>query len=167
MTDLTRPPRRTAGSRGRVRRWLICGPTSSANVTPSFTTVKAQPSWKSVISLASTTTYNVSEDQASISRGEMDIVTTADGSQNPYVIAAGLGGQRRSTWISTRPATNLHWTAMLSNTQGTLSYTLSNGLSGSSLVSVAVAAQQAGYKDSPLSPMKSLWGWKVALRLDR
>ena len=75
----------------------------SADYPPSFTTVKANPSWKSVISLASTTNYTVSEIKVMLSR-EMDIVTTADGSQNPYVIAAGRS-RPRSTWTSTPRAT--------------------------------------------------------------
>jgi hypothetical protein len=132
----------------------------SSDYPPSFTTVKANPSWKSVISLASTTNYTVSEIKIGLSR-EMDIVTTADGSQNPYVIAAGpvtatfnmdFDAQSDETQLSN----------MLNNTQPTLSYVISNGLSGASTVSMTIAAQLAGYKNAPLSPVKSLWGYKVS-----
>jgi hypothetical protein len=160
MTDLTLTAKKDGwfSWSGKAVAYLRGYP--SANYAPSFTTVKAQPSWKSVISLASTTTYNVSEISFNLSR-EMDIVTTADGSQNPYVIAAGpVTATFNMDFDAASDESPL--TAMLNNTQGTLSYTLSNGGSGAGLVSTSIAAQQAGYKNSPLSPMKSLWGWKVS-----
>jgi hypothetical protein len=132
----------------------------SSNITPSFTTVKANPSWKSVISLASTTNYTVSEIKVMLSR-EMDIVTTADGSQAPYVIAAGpVTATFNMDFDAQSDESQL--TNMLNNTQPTLSYTISNGLSGASTVSLAIAAQLAGYKQAPLKPVKSLWGYSVS-----
>lgn len=132
----------------------------SSDYPPSFTTVTAQPSWKSVISLASTTNYTVSEIAVTLSR-EMDIVTTADGSQNPYVIASGpLMATFTMDFDAQSDESVLNY--MLNNTQPTLSYTLSNGLSGASLVSFAIAGQLTGFKESPLTPMKSLWGWKTS-----
>ena len=53
-------------------------------------------------------------------------------------------------------------TNMLSNTQPTLSYSISNGLSTPNTVSMTIAAQLAGYKNAPLAPVRSLWGYKVS-----
>ena len=131
----------------------------SADYPPSFTTVKAQPSWKSAITLGGTQNYTVSELAVKLNR-EMDIVTTADGSQNPYVIAAGpLTATFNIAFDAQSDETIL--TAMLNNTQPTFSYVISNGLSGASTVSCTITAQLAGYKNTPLSPVKSLWGFKA------
>ena len=132
----------------------------SADYPPSFTSVKANPSWKSTISLAASQNYTVSEIKIALQR-EMDIVTTADGSQNPYVIAAGpVTASFDMAFDAQSDESQL--TTMLSNTQPTLSYSISNGLSSPNTVSMTIAAQLAGYKNSPLAPVKSLWGWKVS-----
>ena len=132
----------------------------STDYPPSFTTVKAQPSWKSTINLASSQIYNIEQFTVGLQR-ELDIVTTADGSQNPYVIVAGpLKATYGADYNAVSDETAL--TSMLSNTQPTLSYSLSNGGGGASLVSCSIAAQQAGAKNAPLAPVKSLYGFKVA-----
>jgi hypothetical protein len=53
-------------------------------------------------------------------------------------------------------------TAMLSNAQPTLAWSISNGLSGSSLVSFALAANQAAFKETPLESGKTFWGWNAS-----
>lgn len=132
----------------------------SADYPPSFTSVKANPSWKSTISLAASQNYTVSEIKIGLQR-EMDIVTTADGSQNPYVIAAGPVTASFDMAFDAQ-SDEAQLTNMLSNTQPTLSYSISNGLSTPNTVSMTIAAQLAGYKNAPLAPVKSLWGWKVS-----
>lgn len=131
----------------------------SANYAPSFSSVKAQPSWKSAIGIAGSNVYNIEELSITLTR-ELDIVVTADGSQNPYVIAAGpLSATFTMDFNAISDETQL--AHLLTNDQPTLSYALSNGLAGANLVSCSIAANQAGYKTAPLSAMKSLWGWKV------
>ena len=132
----------------------------TADYPPSFTLVKANPSWKSVISFAGTQNYTVNELKIGLQR-ELDIVTTADGSQNPYVIAAGpLSATFDAQFDAQSDESQLN--NMLNNTQPTLSYSITNGLASPNTVSVAIAAQLAGYKDAPLSAVKSLWGFKTA-----
>jgi hypothetical protein len=143
---------------GKATAYLRNFPAS--DFPPSFTTVKAQPSWKSVITLGGVTNYTVSELSVSLQR-ELDIVTTADGSQNPYVIAAGpLTATFTADFDAQSDETIL--AAMLANTQPTLSYVISNGLTSPNTVSCTITAQLAGYKQTPLTPMKSLWGWKAS-----
>lgn len=130
----------------------------AADVTPSFTSVSAQPSWKSAITVAGSQVYNVAEISVQLQR-ELDIVTTADGSQNPYVIAGGpLTATFNIDWDAISDESAL--TYMLSNTKPTLQYVISNGLTSPNTVSMTIAAQLTGFKDSPLTAMKSLWGFK-------
>lgn len=132
----------------------------SADYPPSFTSIKANPSWKSVISFAGTQNYTVSELKIGLQR-EMDIVTTADGSQAPYVIAAGPVTASFDAQFDAQ-SDESQLTAMLNNTQPTLSYAISNGLVSPNTVSMTITANLAGYRDAPLAPVKSLWGYKVA-----
>lgn len=132
----------------------------SQDYTPSFTTIPAFPTWQAAISLAAGQVYNVSECSFTISR-DLDIVTTADGSQNPYVIAAGpLTAMFGIDYDAVSDETALNY--MLNNTQPTLSFVLTNGLSSPSTVSITINAQLAGFKDAPLSAMRQLWGFKTA-----
>lgn len=131
----------------------------SADYPASFTNVKAQPSWKSAITLASSTVSNITELKITLKR-ELDVVTTADGSQNPYVIAAGpLTADFNIDYDAVSDETALNYS--LNNTQPTLNYQISNGLTSPNTVSCTIAAQLAGHKNAPLSAMKSLWGFKT------
>lgn len=131
----------------------------SSDFTPSFTTVPAFPTWQANIQLVASQVYNVSEASITINR-ELDIVTTADGSQNPYVIAAGpLTAQFGIDYDAVSDETALNYA--LNNTQPTLSIQFTNGLTSPNTVSITISAQLAGHKDAPLSAMKSLWGFKT------
>jgi hypothetical protein len=131
----------------------------STDYTPSFTNVPAFPFWKAAISLAAGQVYNVSEASITLNR-ELDIVTTADGSQNPYVIAAGpLSATFGIDYDAVSDETALNY--MLNNTQPTLSFVLTNGLSSPNTVSITINAQLTGHKEAPLSAMKTLWGFKT------
>lgn len=131
----------------------------AADVTPSFTTVPAFPTWQAAITLAAAQVYNVADCSFDIKR-ELDIVTTSDGSQAPYVIAAGplsVGFNIDYDAVSDETALNY----VLNNTQPTLSFALTNGLTSPNTVSITINAQLAGHKDAPLSAMKTLWGFKT------
>jgi len=131
----------------------------STDYTPSFTSVPAFPTWQAALSLASGQVYNVSEFSITINR-ELDIVTTADGSQNPYVIAAGpLTAMFGIDYDAVSDETALGY--VLNNTQPTLSIVFTNGLSSPNTESITINAQLAGHKDAPLSAMKTLWGFKT------
>ena len=131
----------------------------STDYTPSFTTVPAFPTWQAAISLAASQVYNVSECSVTINR-ELDIVTTADGSQNPYVIAAGpLTATFNIDYDAVSDESALNYA--LNNTQPTLSIVFTNGLSSPNTVSITINAQLAGHKNAPLSALKSLWGFKT------
>jgi hypothetical protein len=131
----------------------------SADYPPSFTSVTAYPSWKAAISLAAGQVYNVSEASVSFQR-ELDVVTTADGAQDPYVIAAGpITATFTIDYDAVSDESALNY--VLNNTQPTLSIVFTNGLSSPNTVSITINAQLAGHKDAPLSAMKTLWGFKT------
>lgn len=131
----------------------------STDYTPSFTTAKAFPTWQANIQLAASQVYNISEAKITINR-ELDIVTTADGSQNPYVIAAGpLTAKFNLDYDAVSDETALSY--MLNNTQPTLSIQFTNGLSSPNTQSITISAALAGHQNAPLSAMRSLWGYKT------
>lgn len=132
----------------------------SSDYPPSFTNVTAYPSWQAAISLAASQVYNVSECSFAFQR-ELDVVTTSDGAQDPYVIAAGpLTASFNIDYDAVSDETALNY--VLNNTQPTLSFVLTNGLSSPNTVSITVNAQLTGHKDAPLSAMKTLWGFKTS-----
>lgn len=131
----------------------------ATDVTPSFSTVTGLPSWKSAISLASSTVYNITDLTIDIKR-EIDKITTADGQQDPYAYGAGpLSATFDADFDAITDEAELDY--MLNNTQPSLGWTISNGLSGASEVSFTVAAQLAAFTTSDLTAMQTQWGWKV------
>lgn len=131
----------------------------SSNFAPSFSTVTGWPSWSSTIQLAASQVYNITDMTVSLSRKE-DTIITADGSQNPYAFAAGpLTAMFSIDYDAVTNENALNY--VLNNTQPTLSYAITNGLSGASTVSLTLTAQLAGHKDAPLSAQRTLWGYKT------
>jgi hypothetical protein len=131
----------------------------SANYAPSFSTVTGWPAWESVIQLNAGTVYNITDMTVTLSR-DVDTITPMDGSQNPYVIGMGALSAMFSIdydAVSNESALNY----ALNNTQPTLSYSISNGLTGANTVSLELLAQLAGHKEAPLSAQKTLWGYKT------
>lgn len=127
--------------------------------TASFSAVRMIPAWKSTTTVASAAVNDVTEWSTTLKR-ELDVIPTADGVQNPYLIGRGnLDSTFKLTYdpaLDESPLTHL-----ISNDQPTLAWSISNGLTGSSLVSFALAAQVAGYKNTPLKADKTFWGWEA------
>lgn len=131
----------------------------ASDFPPSFSTVRGMPSWKSAISLASSSVYNITELTIDIKR-EIDIITTLDGVEDPYALGAGpLSATFDASFDAITSEAELDY--MLNNTQPTLSWQISNGLSGASLVSFTVNAQLAAFTTSDLTAMQTQWGWKT------
>jgi hypothetical protein len=132
----------------------------AAGQTPSFSSVRGFPSWKSGISFAGSPVYNISDLTIDIQR-EIDTINTADGVEDPYAFGAGpLTAMFDATFNAIQDETQLNW--LLNNTQPTLSWTITNGGSGASLYSFTVNAQLAALKTSDLTVMKTQWGWKIS-----
>ena len=139
---------------GKVTTYVKAYPTF--NPVASFSAVKMIPAWKSQSTIASTLTSDITEWSCTLKR-EVKPIPTADGYQNPYLI--GRGNFDASFKLSYEPALDESaLTKMLTNAQPTLAWSISNGLSGSSLVSFALAANQAAFKTAPLTE-KTFFGF--------
>lgn len=132
----------------------------SSDYTPSFSSVRANPAWKSGISFAGSPLYNLTDLTVDIQR-EPDVINTNDGVQDPYAIGAGpLTAKFDAEFDAITDETQLNW--LLNNTQPSLSWTLSNGGSGAGLVSFTVTANAAAVESSDLTVMRTQWGWKLS-----
>jgi hypothetical protein len=117
--------------------------------SPSFSTVRMIPAWKSTTTVASTLTNDITMWSATLTRKVVPM-PAADGYQNPYLI--GRGTMTAPFKLSYSPAldeTALNY--MINNTQPVLAWAISNGSSGAGLVSFALAANQAAFKTAPLA----------------
>jgi hypothetical protein len=143
---------------GKVASYVRSAPAS--NITPAFSTVTGEPTWKSTVSVAGSQVLNVTDLTIDLTR-DLDIVPTADGVQDPYVI--GMGPLTANFNLNFDVAANeTVLTYLENNTKPTFSWTISNGGTGTSEISFSIAAQLAGFKKAPLSIMKSFWGFKAA-----
>jgi hypothetical protein len=90
----------------------------------------------------------------------MDVIPTGDGVQAPYLI--GQGAMSSKVKLTITPAADETWlNYQLNNTQPSLAWLVSNGLSGSSLVSLGINAELMGIENAPLTPLKQFWGYEV------
>lgn len=128
--------------------------------TASFSSVRMIPAWNSVTSLSSSGVNEIEDWTITLTRA-LDVIPTADGYQQPYLIGRGdLSATFKLTYGVALDETPL--TAMISNSQPVFSETISNGLSGSSLVSFTANGQLAGFKEVPLKADKTFWGWEAS-----
>jgi hypothetical protein len=131
----------------------------SFNPVASFSTVKMIPAWRGTSALAGSTVNDTVEWQITLKR-ELDIIPTADGYQQPYLI--GRGNLDATAKLMFDPALDesiLNY--MINNTQPTFAQTVSNGLTGANLVSFTLNGQLTGFKDVPLKVDKTFWGWEA------
>lgn len=142
---------------GKVTSYTQQAPGSAPSGAPS--TVKGIPAWRSSNTEASSSVNDIAMWTATWTR-EMDVISTADGVQNPYFI--GRGQMNAAFKLTVDPAVDeSQLTHMLSNDQPTLSWTASNGLSGTNVVSLTVNSQLAGYQTANLTAQKSFFGYEI------
>ena len=129
------------------------------NPVASFSAVRMMPTWNSTTTLASSIANNVTEWSVTLTR-ELDVIPTADGYQQPYLIGRGnLGATFKLVFSPALSEAPLNY--MLNNTQPTLAWAINNGGSGAGLVSFALNAQLAGFKEAPLQADKTFFGWET------
>jgi hypothetical protein len=127
--------------------------------TASLSTIKGVPAWKGTTSVASSAVNDIAKWGIDFTR-KVDVIPTADGVQSPYFI--GLGAMKAAWKMTYDPATDeTALNEMLQNTQPTLAWSTSNGLSGTNLVSLAINAQLGGYMEAPISAVKEFWGYET------
>jgi len=136
--------------------------------TVSVSSVRAQPNWRSLVGIGGpasggTLVSNVQEWEIEISR-VVEPIATADGQQNPFVIARGvLDATAKLNFQPTLDATPL--TNMLSNTQPAMQISFSNGLSGTSNVTYTFNAALCAFDTSKLTENMALFGYDNTAKL--
>jgi len=153
--------------RGKADGWMtwaakITSYSQSApgsTISASISTVKGVPAWKSTSTIASSQVNDISSWEATWTR-KMDVIPTADGVQSPYFI--GRGQMTNTFKMTVDPATDeSQLTHMVSNDQPTFAWSVTNGLAGANVVTLAINSQLAGYEDVPLKATKEFWGFDV------
>jgi hypothetical protein len=133
---------------------------AAGTTTGAISTLKGIPAWKSTSTEASSAVNQLSTWDATWTR-KMDIINTADGQQNPYFIGRGQMGS--SFKLTVDPAIDESQLALMTgNTQPTMAWSVTNGLSGANAVTLAINSQLTGYEDAPLAADKQFWGYSVS-----
>lgn len=127
---------------------------------PSFSTVRMLPAWKGQTTVASSALNDITQWTIKLTR-QVEVTPTADGYQQPYLIGRG---NLDATWnLTYDPALDEGpLSHVLTNDQPTFAYAISNGGSGSGLISFDLNAAIAAYKDSPLKMDKTFFGWEAS-----
>lgn len=101
------------------------------------------PNWRSTISVGGTPVYSAGEWSISLKR-ELQVYFTAQGAQNPYVIARGTMDATGNVNY-TVPSDESPLTQMLSNTQPTVAITINNGQVGTSEIQLVLTATKSAF----------------------
>lgn len=135
--------------------------------TPSVSSVRAQPVWRSLVGLAGpasggTLVNDINEWQLDLIR-VVEPMPTADGSQNPFVIARGKFTAEFS--LKFAPAIDeSSLLYMLNNTQPQLQIVFTNGLAGAQQVQYTFDAQLAAFETAKITENQALFGYDVTGR---
>jgi hypothetical protein len=142
-------------------------PAGSAIGTTNVSTVVPYPSWRTTTGIGGPATGGtqvkcIAEHSVTLSRA-IKAYNTEQGSQQPFIIARGKQPNTGKMTIS--PATDdSSMIAFLANSQPQLQFLSSNGLSGTSLVSVQVDIILAAYDTDDINDGSELFGFDVAFK---
>lgn len=118
------------------------GTPSTANPVKSISTVQAQAGWEAQVSIGGTVVTSVTVPEITLAR-QLKPWFTTDGSQTAYIIARNsLAANGKLTFLATDDVPMM---TMLENTQPSLQLSLSNGMSGASLVSLTFHCTVAAF----------------------
>lgn len=132
----------------------------AGTIAAALSTIKGEPAWKGQTTIASSAVNNIAKWGIDFSR-KVDVIPTADGVQNPYFI--GLGPMTAKFKMTYNPAVDESaLNEMLNSTMPSLAWSISNGGSGSSLISLAINAQLGGYMEAPLTAVSQFWGYETS-----
>lgn len=142
---------------GKGLGWL----SAAAVSLPVAGATSAQPiaAWRALLGIAGpasggTQTKQISDWTFTIAR-QLKAITTAQGTQNPYIIQRGnLAVSGQITVAVPNDETWLNY--MLQNTQPQLQFVLSNGLAGANLLSLQVDIQTGAYKTAVIQKNEAM-----------
>ena len=142
-------------------------PAGSAIGTANVSTVVPYPSWRTTtgiggVASGGTQVKNIAEHSVTLTRA-VKAYNTEQGSQQPYIIARGK--QSNTGKFTIAPAIDdSSMIAFLANTQPQLQFVSSNGLTGTSLVSVQVDIILAAYDTDDINDSSELFGFDVSFK---
>jgi hypothetical protein len=144
----------------RVAAGSLIGIANSSAVNP-------YPGWRANLGVGGTVggspLKDFAEFEVTLGR-ELKAYNTIQGSQQPYIIARGK--QSNTGKLTIAPAIDESaLVGMLANTQPQIQLVASNGLSGTSLVSVQVDIGLGQYRQADLNSGSVLWGYDVPLKI--
>jgi hypothetical protein len=138
---------------------LASGTAASAPTT-SLSSVAPQAAWRSTVTLNSSQDYEEASWKVMFNRKVEPKFVNAN-QQDPFAIARGYFGVTFSLDID--PAINeADFLLYLQNTQPTLSLVASNGLAGSSAVTVTITANQLGFDAGAIEDSKDVFGYALS-----
>ena len=142
---------------GKLMSWPQVSP--GATVTPAFSGTKGIPAWKGTSTIAGSSVSNVDQWKITVTR-EVNAIPAINGQQAPLVFALGkLTGTFDNEYAAVSDESALNF--MLQNTQPSLLWATSNGLSGSSELSFSLAADLGAATKAPLKVVKTLFGYDL------
>jgi hypothetical protein len=129
-------------------------------ITPSFSGVRGMPAWRGTSTVASSVVNDIANWKMTFTR-PVEPITTIDGAQAVYVFARGpMTGTFEVVYNPALDETALNY--LLQNTQPSLTWTTSNGLSGASQVSFSITANFGAVTEAPLKVEKGLFGYDLS-----
>lgn len=135
----------------------ISAPASTIPTLQSNFTVPI-PAWRAAVVVGGTTISSLSEWSVSFKRA-LQVYFTAQGSQNPYIIARG-GLDVTGTFNYQVASDETPLTQMLNNTQPSVSITITNGLAGPNLLSFNMTASKAAFIKAKIDRNAVLVGYQ-------
>ncbi|MFC5184370.1 phage tail tube protein [Actinomadura harenae] len=141
---------------GKYESWISQAAAVAPTNTPTSEVVV--PSWRSTVTIGGSSVITPKEWEVTIKR-TLTTHYTAQGSQNPYVIARGdLSVDGKISFVA---ADESPLNALLANTQQALVLTVDNGLTGANQRTVTLQMTKAYYKTSKLKRDPAAIGWDV------
>jgi len=142
---------------GKLMSWPQTSP--GATVTPAFSGTKGVPAWKGTSTVDGSSADNIDQWKVTLTR-EINPIPMINGQQAPLIFAEGkLTGTFDIEFAAVSDESALNY--MLNNTQPSLVWATSNGLSGASEVSFSLAALLGAATKAPLKVVKTLFGYDL------
>lgn len=132
----------------------------TAAIVPAFSGVRGIPAWKGTSTVAGSVVNDVASWKMTFTR-PVNPMTTIDGAQAVYTFARGpMTGTFEISYAPALDESALNY--LLNNSQPSLTWTTSNGLSGASQVSFSITAAFGAVTESPLKVVDTVFSYDLS-----
>jgi hypothetical protein len=132
----------------------------AAEVVPAWSGVRAMPAWRGTSAVGGGSPNDIASWKMSFTR-KVEAIPTIDGQQAVYVFSRGpLTGTFNLSYLPALDESALNY--LLNNTQPSLTWTTTNGLTGAAEVSFSVTALYGAVTEAPLKVTKGLFGYDLS-----